>query len=398
MAADISLSTFVSRGTSQYRFSAAGWTLVPRLMALFLLLLSALAQAEAVAPEQAAILQVFERDGCPHCTAAKQYLEHFTAERPWLKIQYRAVDRDPLAQLDMVRYAEQAGIWPPGVPMFVYDGKVLLGFDSARRSGPALAALIGEAEQVPVARDLIETGVLGDLRVSELGLPLFTLAIGLIDGFNPCAMYVLLFLLSMLVHLKDRLRMALIAGTFVLVSGAVYYAFMAAWLNIFLAVGLSTPIRVALALMALVIGLFNVKDYVIGLRGFSFSIPESAKPGLHARIRRIIQARSLALALAGVTVLAVLVNIIELLCTAGLPAMYTAILTQQELSPTGYYAYLGLYIVGYMADDALMVTLAVVAFSSGKLTERAGRGLKLVSGVVMLLLGLVMLLRPEWLI
>jgi hypothetical protein len=208
----------------------------------------------------------------------------------------------------------------------------------------------------------------------------------------------LLFLLSMLVHLKDRLRMALIAGTFVLVSGAVYYAFMAAWLNIFLAVGLSTPIRVALALMALVIGLFNVKDYVIGLRGFSFSIPEAAKPGLHARIRRIIQARSLPLALVSVTLLAVLVNIIELLCTAGLPAMYTAILTQQELSPAGYYAYLGLYIVGYMADDALMVTLAVVALSSGKLTERAGRGLKLVSGLVMLLLGLVMLLRPEWLI
>ncbi|MFN3712480.1 MAG: glutaredoxin domain-containing protein [Alcanivoracaceae bacterium] len=369
---------------------------MPRVLLWLLVLMSVLVRAEAFA--QPPVLQVFEREGCPHCEAAKHYLKSFAAERPELQIHYRAVDRDPLAQMDMVRYAEQAGIWPPGVPMFVYNGKVLLGFDSAGRSGPALAALIGEAGPAAVERDLIDTGVFGALRVSELGLPLFTLAIGLIDGFNPCAMYVLLFLLSMLVHLKDRLRMALIAGTFVLVSGAVYYAFMAAWLNIFLAVGLSTPIRVALALMALVIGLFNVKDYVIGLRGFSFSIPEAAKPGLHARVRRIIQARSLPLALAGVTVLAVLVNIIELLCTAGLPAMYTAILTQQELSPTGYYAYLGLYIVGYMADDALMVTLAVVALSSGKLTERAGRGLKLVSGLVMLLLGLVMLLKPEWLV
>jgi glutaredoxin len=363
------------------------------LIIVMLSLLSPMAAADT-----SPVLQVFERDGCPHCEAAKHYLKTVAAERPDLQIQYRAVDRDPLAQLDMVRYAEQAGIWPPGVPLFVYEGRVLLGFDTPSRSGPALAALIGEAPPVAGASDGIDTGLFGALRVSELGLPLFTLAIGLIDGFNPCAMYVLLFLLSMLVHLQDRLRMALIAGTFVVVSGAVYYAFMAAWLNIFLAVGLSAAIRVTLAVMALLIGLFNVKDYVIGLRGFSFSIPESAKPGLHARVRRIIQARSLPLALAGVTVLAVLVNIVELLCTAGLPAMYTAILTQQELSSTGYYAYLGLYILGYMADDALMVTLAVVALSSRKLTERAGRGLKLVSGLVMLVLGLTMLFRPEWLI
>lgn len=368
----------------------------------FLILLACLGVAsvfaEDVEPAPAKLLQVFERDGCPHCAAAKQYLQGFAAERPWLKVQYRAVDRDPLAQMDMLRYAEQGGIWPPGVPMFVFEDQVLMGFDSARVSGAELTALVDHAAPPVFARDSIDTGVFGRLSVSQIGLPLFTFAIGLLDGFNPCAMYVLLFLLSMLVHLQDRLRMALIAGTFVVVSGAVYYAFMAAWLNVFLAVGLSTAVRVTLAFVALVIGLFNVKDYVIGLRGFSFSIPESAKPGLHARVRRIIQTRSLPLALAGVIALAVLVNIVEMLCTAGLPAMYTAILTQQGLPTVGYYAYLGLYILGYMLDDALMVTLAVAALSSRKLTERAGRGLKLVSGVVMLLLGLVLLLRPEWLI
>ena len=85
-------------------------------------------------------------------------------------------------------------------------------------------------------------------------MPLFTLALGLLDGFNPCAMWVLLFLLSVLVRLKDRRRMALVAGTFVLVSGAVYYAFMAAWLNVFLAVGCRTRVRIGLAVLALCIG------------------------------------------------------------------------------------------------------------------------------------------------
>ncbi len=57
------------------------------------------------------------------------------------------------------------------------------------------------------------------LRAGELGLRLFTIVIGLLDGFNPCAMWVLLFLLSLLVNLHDRFKMVLIAGTFVAVSG-----------------------------------------------------------------------------------------------------------------------------------------------------------------------------------
>jgi hypothetical protein len=99
--------------------------------------------------------------------------------------------------------------------------------------------------------------------------------------------------------------------------------------------------------------------------------------------------------LLGVTALAVAVNVVELLCTAGLPAVYTAVLTQQGLPAAAHYAYLGLYILGYIADDSLMVGMAVLALGSGKLSERSGRGLKLLSGCVMLALGAVLLLRPE---
>lgn len=211
-------------------------------------------------------------------------------------------------------------------------------------------------------------------------------------------MWVLLFLLSLLVRLRDRRRMALIAGTFVLVSGAVYFAFMAAWLNLFLAVGLTPLVRGALAVLALVIGAVNVKDFFAFGRGLSLSIPESAKPGLYARMRRVVQAPSLTLSLLSVTALALLVNLVELLCTAGLPALYTSVLAQHALDASAHYGYLLLYIAGYIADDALMVGTAVLALGSGKLTERGGRVLKLISGFVMLALGLVMLFRPDWLV
>ena len=231
-----------------------------------------------------------------------------------------------------------------------------------------------------------------------MGLPLFTVALGLLDGFNPCAMWVLLFLLSLLVHLRDRRRMALVAGTFVLASGAVYYAFMAAWLNVFLLVGMSNALRWALGVLALVIGAVNVKDFVAFGRGFSMSIPASAKPALLSRMRSVLNADTLPASLAAVAVLAVAVNFVELLCTAGLPALYTAVLAQQDVGTLARHAYLGLYIAGYVADDALMVTVAVAALGNHRLGERTGRWLKLLSGAVMLALGGVMLLRPEWLL
>ncbi|MDR4470743.1 MAG: NrdH-redoxin, partial [Nitrospira sp.] len=132
--------------------------------------------------------------------------------------------------------------------------------------------------------------------------------------------------------------------------------------------------------------------------GLSLSIPESAKPGLYARIRRILQADNLAGALVGIIVLAGLVNTIELLCTAGFPAVYTQILAMQQLPTWNYYGYLGLYNLAYILDDGLMVTIAVVTLSRRKLQERAGRWLKLASGLVMAGLGAILLLSPEWLI
>jgi glutaredoxin len=339
-------------------------------------------------------LQVFVREGCPHCAEAKVFLAEFAARYPRLRIVYRPVDSDAAARDELLRTSEAAGVWPPGVPTFVYEGRVLVGFDDAAGTGPALVGLI-EASADSTAE--IDAGLRGALGPDRLGLPLFSLALGLLDGFNPCAMWVLLFLLSLLVHLRDRRRMALIAGTFVLASGAVYYAFMAAWLNVFLAVGMSAGLRVVLGLLALIIGGVNLHDSLQRERRFMLSIPEAAKPGLYARMRVLLEPRGVVPSLLAVAGLAVVVNFVELLCTAGLPALYTAVLAQQDLGTGAYYGYLGLYILGYLADDSIMVGAAVIALSNRRLTERGGRWLKLVSGAVMLVLGAVIILRPDWL-
>jgi glutaredoxin len=259
---------------------------------------------------------------------------------------------------------------------------------------PGGSQVIRKPEEVPTG---VTVPVLGRLDAKALGLPVFTFLIGLVDGFNPCAMWVLVFLLSVLVGLKDRRKIVAIAGTFVVISGMAYFVFMAAWLNVFLLIGYVRPAQIVLGAMAVVIGLIHVKDFFAFKKGISLSIPESAKPTIYARVRQIVTAENLVPALLGAMVLAVLVNSVELLCTAGLPAVYTQILSAQGFPLWVNYAYLGLYIAAYMLDDTILLAVIVATLSRKRLEEKQGRWLKLVSGSVILALGVVMLVRPDWL-
>ena len=350
-------------------------------------------------------IEMFTREGCPYCAAALGFLGELQRERPALRIVVHDVQADRVARDRFVELAAEHGVEQLGVPAFYVRGRLLIGFGGAETTGVTLKLLLDRPREDDRAgsdrgageNEAVGVPFLGPVRVRDLGLPLFTVVLGLLDGFNPCAMWVLLFVLSLLVNLRDRWKMAAIGATFVLVSGVVYFTFMAAWLNLFLLVGVSRSTQAVLAVIAGVIGALNVKDAVAIGDGPSLTIPASARPGLYARVRAIVTAESLGSALAGVIVLAVLVNVIELLCTAGLPAIYTRILTLHELPAWQYYAYLALYNTAYVLDDGAVLALAVVTLSRYKLQERGGRWLKLVSGLVMLGLAVVLIIRPAWL-
>lgn len=375
--------------------------------------------ANASAPD----IVMWGHPGCPHCRAAHAYLDALRARRPELAILEHDVAADPASFEELRARSQQAGIDMVGVPSFLVRGTFLVGFDSAETTGRSIEALLvpqaagsspehGRAhapgseqsrvpstKRSPPSRDgEIELPWFGSVSVRELGLPLFTVAVGLVDGFNPCAMWVLMFLLALLVNVRNRLRMLAIAGTFVLVSGLAYFAFMAAWLNVFQLIGLSRAVQLILGSVALVIGAVNVKDFFAFGEGISFSIPAKAKPGIYARVRAVVRAENLWAALAGATVLAILVNVIELICTAGLPALYTQVLAQQGITAGARYGYLALYNLAYMLDDSVMVGVAVVTLGRHKLQERAGRWLKLVSGLAIAALGLLLLLAPSALV
>jgi hypothetical protein len=191
--------------------------------------------------------------------------------------------------------------------------------------------------------------------------------------------------------------MALVAGTFVAVSGAAYLAFMVAWLEVFRAIGYSRALEIALGGAAVTIGAIHLKDAAAPGAGPSLSIPQAAKPSLYRRVRSVVRAERPGAALASAALLAVFVNLVELGCTAGLPALYTRILTLRELPTWQYVAYLGLYNAAYVTDDAIVVASAVFTLSRRRIQERGGRVLQLLSGGVMLALGLALWIAPGWL-
>lgn len=351
-------------------------------------------------------LWFFWSERCPHCRDALPFVEGIATQHPWIEVHSLELTRYRQNIELYDRMAATLGEDASAVPAFLVCGRMLTGFDRADGIGAEVLALAescrdagtigpgpgGTAAGSPVT---VQVPGIGDGDAQGLALPLFTLVIAGLDAFNPCAFFILLFLLSLMVHARSRGRMLLIGGTFVLVSGLMYFLFMAAWLNLFLLIGASPWVTASAGVVALVIGALNVKDWFRFLQGPTLSIPEAAKPGLFRRMRGLLSTDVLGTLMLGTIILAVAANSYELLCTAGFPMVYTRVLTLNGLMGWDYYVWLALYNLVYVLPLLAIVLVFTWTLGARKLSEHQGRLLKLLSGVMMLGLGAVLLLRPQ---
>ena len=344
---------------------------------------------------------------CPHCTDAHPHITALPQTRPWVRLHERELSRHAenarqfAALVDKLNAQGQAG-----VPAFLFCGELHFGWDSPAGMGALLQQRLDacharlQAGSAPIANqqtasERIEIPLIGGIDTASLSLPALTLVLAGLDAFNPCAFFVLLFLLSMMAHQKSRSRMLLIGGVFVTISGLMYFAFMAAWLNVFQLFGHLGWVTLAAGALAVLVGVINVKDFFWFERGISLSIPEAQKPDLFRRARAILVAEHLPAMLVATAFLAIAANFYELLCTAGFPMVYTRLLTLADLSTGGRYAYLALYNLIYVLPLAAIVAVFARTLGARKLSEREGRLLKLLSGLMMLGLGALLLFAPE---
>ncbi len=352
-------------------------------------------------------LYFFWSEHCPHCAVARPFIEQLPARHPWLVLHEHELNRDRGARQLYHELATGLGQDARSVPAFIFCRQMYVGFDRAETTGRELEERLeychrqargevgADSALAPAPDTRVRAPLLGDFDAAQVSLPLLTLTLAALDSFNPCAFFVLLFLLSLLVHARSRARMLTVGAVFVLFSGLVYFLFMTAWLNVFILFGQMFWITGVAGVVAMTLGAINVKDFVHLRRGLSLSIPESAKPSLYHRMRSLIRAESMPALLAGTIALALAANSYELICTAGFPMIYTRVLTMHELPASTYYAYLAFYNAVYIIPLLVIVVLFTLTLGARKLSEGEGRVLKLLSGIMMLELGVVLVFYPQ---
>lgn len=392
--------------------SVQSWSSAVRIASIcilfvFSLFYSSHAAADATQPGQnTAKIYFFWGNGCPHCAHEKEFLAAIKKRYPEIVIESYEVWQNSANAGFFSQMTKSAGIKSTGVPVTFIDRRVFVGFSEREKTDMERTILncldrkcVDPADRLTQFMEqetekTVTLPLLGVIDQSRASLPMIAVVLGGLDSFNPCAFFVLFFLLSLLVHARSRARMIIIGGTFVLFSGIIYFLFMAAWLNLFMLAGNLSAITLTAGVVSLIVAALNIKDFFFFKKGVSLSIPERAKPRLFERMRNLLKSTSLASMLGGTMVLALAANTYELLCTAGFPMVFTRILTLHNLSPTTYYLYLGLYNLVYIIPLSIIVAAFTITLGARKLTEWQGRKLKLMSGLMMLFLGAILAIKP----
>ncbi len=395
------------------------------------------AAAQTAADADTVTVYLFWERTCPYCQDAKAFLEDAAAQNDWLVLRKIEVSAPGTAQQLFLGLSQLFGFRRPVVPLTVvgprpflgYEGDATTGADILEQaqtcretgchdlvaaleaaladSGPSTAGVAGgpsepgaaagpsePASPTAMPRE-IDLPLVGTVSIGALSLPALTVVLAAADGFNPCAMWVLIFLIGLLVGMKDNVRMWALGIAFLVASAGVYFAFMAAWLNLLLLLGALLWIRIAVGLVALAGGAFYLREFAVDAAGLC----KVTSPGQRRRIteaaRSIVRERRFLLALGGIVVLAAAVNLIELFCSAGIPAVYTQVLALSDLNLATYYAYLLLYIGVFLLDDIAIFVIAMLTVQAAGFTGGYSRFAHLVGGIVMLVIGGLLLFRPE---
>ena len=398
-------------------------------------------------------LYFFWSKTCPHCAKAHPFIESLPETYPWIVLESHVISDSDSAKLwhDIAR---QTRVDARSVPYFASCEKAFIGYSSDDVTGAFIVNRLKQcylslggklsddthqhkvadaspqnehpqdnmlfatcdarsnaqdsvqsecdlsttiADDTPSEVQPVDIPLLGVVTPESLSLPLLTLVLAGVDAFNPCAFFVLLFLLSIMVNAKSRRRMLLVGGIFVFFSGFIYFLFMTAWLNIFTLLGAGSDggfIILAAGILALAAGIINVKDFFTTKGDVSLSMSAQSRTTLIKRMGKLSTTSNLPALILGSTVLAILANTYELLCTAGFPMIYTSVLSMHQLPEIERYLYLVMYNLVYVVPLALIVIVFSMTLGKRKLSEKEGQALKLMSGIMMLGMGVALVVDP----
>lgn len=388
---------------------------------IFLFILSFLFILPSINAEEKKQVNVylFHSNTCSHCKAEIEFLNEIQKEYENLKINLYEINDVKENKELMINIKEKLNIDSPMVPFTVIGDYYYIGYNDGVKDGiKNLIEKYTSEEQYDVIKDIIDgkdvsnfkikngeinkiSTVFGEIDPAKVSLPILSVIMGAIDGFNPCAMWVLIFLITMLFNMENKKRMWALGITFLVTSALIYLVFMFVWL------GVATKLLTTISWLKLLIGLIALIGAFINLKGFIKSIVKkdagcevvdnSKRKKIISKIKKYTSEKSFILAMLGVMLLAISVNAIELACSAGLPVLFTNVLALNDVNLIEKCIYIFIYIFFFLIDDIIVFFVAMFTLNIKALSTKYTKYSHLIGGIIMLIIGILMIFKPEWL-
>ena len=377
-------------------------------------------------------IHMFYGETCPHCAAEEKFFDEYLKDKDNVKLYRYEVWSHPENVELIKKIQKEMGNSDSGVPFTVIGKRIIVGYSDDYTPDDLKHAIEYYLDESHTYRDYAGeiTGkgdlpknenkteikketkkevkkddkkyektvpVLGKINAKKVSLPLLAVVLGFVDGFNPCAMWILIFLITMLLNMKDRKKMWILGLTFILTSGVIYLMFMLAWLNLATFISKISYIRLAIALVAMIVGIVNLNNYIKSLKKDDGCevVDKKERKKIMNKIISITNQKKFILALLGIIVLAASVNIVELMCSIGIPLLFTQILAMNNLSWFSYMIYMLIYIIFFLIDDILVFAVSMITLKVTGITTKYTKYSHLIGGIIMLIIGILLILKPE---
>lgn len=357
-------------------------------------------------------LYLFYGKECPHCEKEITYLTNYLSKENNIKLYKYEIWHDKSNQNKYKEAQKLLNTKSTGVPYLVIGSKVIIGFMENYSESIIEEAIdyyknndykdvLGEKLKISTPNNdvtKIKIPFIGEVNPQNFSLFLLAIIIGFIDGFNPCAMWILLFLISILLGINERKKMWILGSTFILTSSIIYLLFMVSWLNLAYITNKVVLIRILIGLFAIIFGIINLAKYFKNKKETGCEVTSNKdKKKIMQQVKNIVANKKFILAIIGIIVLAISINAIELLCSLGLPLIYTQVLSMNDLSVIEYILYLLVYILFFSLDDIIIFTLSMKFLKVKTISNKYAKYSHFIGGIIMIIIGILLILFPGWL-
>lgn len=405
-----------------------------KLKIIFLLLITTIIFSKISFSVEKVKIEYFGREDCKNCENLKKFLEELATKRNDFKVIELKIDKNEKDKQYFNEITTKLKL-VKGTPIIYVNERIIQGFNTKNTTGKEIILEIDNGKKKEKIKSLDEFVKSGNyenvakngaicevdgvceiptsdkqvlvnipftnkaIDLTNYSLPLMALILGTIDGFNPCAMWVLVLFLTALIAVGNKVKMLRIAGLFILSEAIMYYLILTAWLYTWDFVGLDKWITPIVGIVGIVGGIFFIRNYLKQGDTLECEVTDFQKRAkISKKIKDIANKPFNLVTALAIIGLALSVNVIEFACSVGIPQTFTKILQINNISFLQRQLYTLIYIIGYMIDDFIVFGLALFSINKLQLTTKYSKWMNLFGGILMIILGLLLIFKPSWLI